>query len=484
MYREKILGGLLGKAVGGTLGQIYEGVRGPLNLTYYDPVPTEMIPNDDLDLQVMWMDKIAREWNGVLKSEKFGKAWVDSMHFCCDEYAIATRNLQIGIMPPASGRYDNSFKNGLGAAIRSELWAFLAPNNPDLAAKYAVYDAQVDHTGDGVYAEVFWAALESMAFEESDIRVLINKALNYIPDGSELKQAIKDTIVWSDEIGDMMKVRRQILLKYGSANFTDIIMNVPFMIAALLLGKGNFSDTICMAVNCGRDADCTTATVGAVLGIINPDGIEEKWLKPIGRALVINKEITGVQHPDTLDGFVDLIMEWQGKITCVDIKEPELDWSKYQIHAKCGISLENSCGDFARRKFSVDGELKDVLLPGNRIDVDFSDLPPDCFKIYEMTMHVPCDGQYAVISASTGKCCTWLNGELLFAQVCGNFVPGSHRFHTNQGKIMNLTKGDYTLRIALAPVDEEQMSTPLHFMLVDDHFMYVNDAFDRDCFKK
>lgn len=45
-YRKKVMGCWLGKAVGGTLGQ----PDGPLNLDYYNPVPTDMIPNDDTSI--------------------------------------------------------------------------------------------------------------------------------------------------------------------------------------------------------------------------------------------------------------------------------------------------------------------------------------------------------------------------------------------------------------------------------------------------
>lgn len=40
----------------------YEGRDGPLELTFYNPVPEVMLPNDDLDLQVVWacvFDKMA-----------------------------------------------------------------------------------------------------------------------------------------------------------------------------------------------------------------------------------------------------------------------------------------------------------------------------------------------------------------------------------------------------------------------------------------
>ena len=167
-YRKKVLGAWLGKAVGGTLGQPWEGSTGPLNLSYYNPVPTTMMPNDDLDLQILWACKLATDWNGVICRDHFAKAWPECIDFPFDEYGVAIRNLKRGIPAPVCGSYDNWFTDGLGAAIRSEIWACLAPGNPALAAKYAYEDACVDHAGNGIYAEQFLAALESQAFLESD----------------------------------------------------------------------------------------------------------------------------------------------------------------------------------------------------------------------------------------------------------------------------------------------------------------------------
>ena len=269
-YRKKVLGAWLGKAVGGTLGQPWEGGTGPLNLSYYNPVPTTMMPNDDLDLQILWACKLATDWNGVICRDHFAKAWPECIDFPFDEYGVAIRNLKRGTPAPVCGSYDNWFTDGLGAAIRSEIWACLAPGNPALAAKYAYEDACVDHAGNGIYAEQFLAALESQAFLESDLRKLIRTGLDCIPGDSTLARAIRDTVAWCKN-GTFESVRTQIMNHYGSPNFTDVKMNLPFMIMALLLGKGDFGKTICLAVNCGQDADCTGATVGAIFGIINPD---------------------------------------------------------------------------------------------------------------------------------------------------------------------------------------------------------------------
>ena len=62
--------------------------------------------------------------------------------------------------------------------------------------------------------------------------------------------------------------------------------NIGMIILALLYGEGDFGKTICLAVNCGEDTDCTAATSGALLDILlGIDGIEEKWKAPIGGKL-------------------------------------------------------------------------------------------------------------------------------------------------------------------------------------------------------
>ena len=58
------------------------------------------------------------------------------------------------------------------------------------------------------------------------------------------------------------------------------------VVIALLYGEGDFGKTLCLAVNCGEDTDCTAATAGSLLGIIlGIDGIDEKWAKPVGTRL-------------------------------------------------------------------------------------------------------------------------------------------------------------------------------------------------------
>ena len=313
--RKKVMGCWLGKAVGGTLGQPYEGCDGPLDLTFYDPVPTDMVPNDDLDLQVLWCCVMDSMEHPAADRKVLADAWLAHVAFPWDEYGVAIRNLKMGIPAPFSGSYDNWFKEGLGAAIRSELWACLAPDNPQLAARFAYEDACVDHTEDGIYAEQFWAAAESLAFSESNLDRLLDAGLSVIPADCRFALAVKDTRRQCAAGSNPAAIRKHILENWGSESFTNCIMNGAFAVMALLLGRGDFGRSICLAVNCGRDADCSTATVGALLGLVDPDSIGEKWLAPIGRKLILNKGIRDIRPPETLDEFTDKVIGLSRRIS-------------------------------------------------------------------------------------------------------------------------------------------------------------------------
>ena len=85
-------------------------------------------------------------------------------------------NARRGVETPVSGHFNNDFTDCMGSPIRSEIWAVLTPGNPELAAYFAYQDAIVDHAGgEGVYGEVFFAALESMAFENDDLQAITIK---------------------------------------------------------------------------------------------------------------------------------------------------------------------------------------------------------------------------------------------------------------------------------------------------------------------
>ena len=303
-YRKRVMGCWLGKAIGGTLGMPHEGKTGPLNLTFYDPVPTGALPNDDLDLQVVWL--VLMQHYGIhMNRRQMGEGWLDHVEFPWDEYGAARANFSRGIFAPASGHQTNFFGNCMGSPIRSEIWACLAPGDPELACRLAYEDAIQDHDGEGIWGEQFFAAVESAAFVIRDRDELIKIGLAVIPPASRTAKAVKATIGWYNQTRDWRTVYQNIMRELSHVNFTDAPQNIAITVLGWLAGK-DFGDAICTAVNCGQDADCTGATLGSILGIIDPDAIPDNWKKPISNELILSNAIKGINPPRTLEALTDL----------------------------------------------------------------------------------------------------------------------------------------------------------------------------------
>ncbi len=289
-YRDKVLACWLGKNIGGTLGGPLEGRKYMHDLDFYDPVPTEPLPNDDLDFQLVWLKMLEEE--GVEPSlPVFADYWVRCLSaYPWNEYGFCRRNLARGLMPPVSGCFENYYVDEMGSPIRSEIWACTAPGAPSLAAARAWKDSALDHAGgEGMYGEMFWAAVESAAFVLDDPLTLIRIGLNVIPLPSGISRAVREA-VWCHQNGlRWAEARHRIAKTFGHDQPCNAVPNHGFIILGWLYGR-DFGDRLCKAVNCGYDTDCTGATLGSVLGILGgTGGIPRKWREPVGKTIVLHK---------------------------------------------------------------------------------------------------------------------------------------------------------------------------------------------------
>lgn len=262
---DKVYGCWLGKNIGGTIGGPLEGRKEffDLPLKFSD----EVLPNDDLDLQLVWLD-ILRKKGTKITSKEFADAWLNNITYPWDEYGVAIANLKMGLVPPVSGYYNNWFKNGMGAPIRSEIWACIFPGKPEIAGYYAYQDASVDHWDEGVYGEVFLSCFESLAFIEDDIEKLIKDSIQFIPESSKVRKVAEFSVKIFKQGKSLKEARDTIIEEFGHSNFTDCVQNIGFTVIGLLYGERDLVKTIVSAVNCGYDTDCTGATSGAIIGII------------------------------------------------------------------------------------------------------------------------------------------------------------------------------------------------------------------------
>ncbi len=307
-YREQVLGCFLGKTIGGTLGARYEGRNGYLHLTGYDPVPSGAVPNDDLDLQLVWLAML-KETGLKFGYRELSRGWLEHIDFHADEYGVAIANLKKGIQPPYSGLHNNFFINGIGGAIRTEIWSCVAAGEPAVAAAWAELDSSVDHYGDGVTGAVFFALLESHLFQSGSLRESIDFARRNLPE-CKFRRMVEDAVICFDSGRSYESARDFLAGKYRSANFTDVNLNGSFIMLGLLYGEGNFKRSVLYAVNCGQDTDCTGATVGAIMGILlGAGGIDPELAAPVGDRIVVGDYIRHLKYPETLPDLVREIAE-------------------------------------------------------------------------------------------------------------------------------------------------------------------------------
>lgn len=309
-YRDRVLGCWLGKNVGGTIGAPFEWKRQVNHVSFYTQkdLNGSAMPNDDLDIQLLWL--CALEEKGLaVTSQRLAEYWVTYVTPHWAEYGTAKINLRQGLTPPLSGTFQNVYKNSCGAYIRSEIWACIAPGLPQVAARYAYEDAIIDHgDGEGVFAEVFMAALESAAFVVRDLRAVIDIGLSYVPADCGVAKAVHTTLACFDAGKTWLDTRDEVLRQHRGGTFLgwlhhtspedqakgfhegvrgyDVPSNIAFTLAGLLYGGDDFGQVQCICVNCGEDTDCTAATAGSVWGILHgAKAVPQKWIDPIGRGI-------------------------------------------------------------------------------------------------------------------------------------------------------------------------------------------------------
>ena len=286
-YLDKILGCWIGKCIGGTIGAQVEGTKELMNFTLDTAFPEEIPPNDDLDLQVLWLETMHEK--GVhITSCDLADAWMARCWYPFNEYGNFKRNYAKGIRPPFSGSFDNAFfETGMGCPIRAEIWGLICPANPELAGEYAYMDGGLDHTEQSIGAEKLWSAVVAEAFFDADIIGLVRNFLGLLPEGTPVRGCVADVFESFERGMDWKEARMRMLIRHGHPEACDSPVNTGLTVLSLLYGGGDFGETQLIALNAGYDTDCTCATAGAVMGAaVGADGIPEEWKDPIGDEFV------------------------------------------------------------------------------------------------------------------------------------------------------------------------------------------------------
>lgn len=203
----------------------------------------------------------------------------------CTTERVAFCNFVNGYEPPQSAFYKNPYREWNGAQIRGDYYGYINPGNPVLAAEMAWRDASISHVKNGIYGEMFVAAMIAVAAVTKNMEQVILGGLSRIPYTSRLYE---DIIFVLDSYKNGVSKKKCFGLiheKYDEHNEYDwnhTNPNIMVVAASLLYGEGDYSKSICMAVETGFNTACNGATVGSVLGMVNGfGGIDECWKKVI-----------------------------------------------------------------------------------------------------------------------------------------------------------------------------------------------------------
>ncbi|MCI9277228.1 MAG: ADP-ribosylglycohydrolase family protein [Lachnospiraceae bacterium] len=246
--------------------------------------------DDDMNYVVMaqkLIEKYGRSFTPYDMSQEWLRLQPMTSYFTAE--AVAYRNFSLGIQPPDSAVYQNPFREWIGAQIRGDYFGYINPGNPQAAAELAWRDASISHVKNGIYGEMFVAAMLAEAAVKEDLEEIIRGGMAQIPQTSRLYEHLEKVIGWYNsgisekECFDRIHEEWDEHTLYG---WCHTISNAMIVAASLLYGRGDYGKSICLAVQTGFDTDCNGATVGSVLGIRGGAlSIPEEWTRPIHETL-------------------------------------------------------------------------------------------------------------------------------------------------------------------------------------------------------
>ena len=205
--------------------------------------------------------------------------------FACTAERAAYRNFARCLVPPESATFRNPYREWIGAQIRADYFGYANPGNPARAAEWAWRDASISHIRNGIYGEMWVAAMLAAAAVETDWAKIIRAGLAQIPAKCRLREAIDKVLSQRAQGWTCEQAVDELHRNWGERNFhhwCHTISNAQVVCIGLLWGEDDFTKTITRAVAAGFDTDCNGATTGSLWGMVH--GVKEipaVWARPL-----------------------------------------------------------------------------------------------------------------------------------------------------------------------------------------------------------
>jgi ADP-ribosylglycohydrolase len=179
---------------------------------------------------------------------------------------------------------DNPFNDWIGAQIRADVYGWVCPGRPELAAALARQDASLSHVDEGVNGAAFVAALGAAIPATGTLSDAIGEAAKQVPADSGAAGAIAfgRSLVGAPDAVDRLHER------FSDLSPVHTLNNLALVVWALLAGEEDYSRAIGDAVAAGWDTDCNGATVGGLWGLQGlpvPKSWTDPWRGRVGVTL-------------------------------------------------------------------------------------------------------------------------------------------------------------------------------------------------------
>ncbi|MFJ8543178.1 ADP-ribosylglycohydrolase family protein [Streptomyces sp. NPDC093586] len=249
-----------------------------------------MPEDDDLDHPLLGLLLLQRHGRAFTTAD-VARVWLDELPagrvFTAER--VAYRNLLAGLEPPHTARHRNPFREWIGALIRADVHGWTNPGDPAAAAGQAHRDATLTHTGSGVHAAMFAAAvIADAATGAHDVHACLRTGLTVVPPGSRLAGAVRHAVRLAETHDDFDTVVDALHAAHSPTHhWVHAVPNTALIAAALTHADGDFSGSVCRAVSGGWDTDSNGATAGSVAGLLagSPAALPEHWTAPLKNRL-------------------------------------------------------------------------------------------------------------------------------------------------------------------------------------------------------
>ncbi|WP_245769180.1 ADP-ribosylglycohydrolase family protein [Streptomyces indicus] len=239
--------------------------------------------DDDIDYAILGLE-LLETYGFDFTTEQVGALWLLRLPYLQTFTAerAAYRNLANGLKPPLTATYDNPYQEWIGALIRADIHAWTHPGQPRRAAASARRDAVLSHTGNGVYGEMWAAALISAAFTASSVREALDVSLTVFPASSRLARTVRRVMGLHASGLDWSATLDAVDTELSGLGWIHTLPNAAVLTAGLLYGEGDFTSTIALTVRGGLDTDSNGATAGSFAGVLcGACAIPPSWVEPL-----------------------------------------------------------------------------------------------------------------------------------------------------------------------------------------------------------